>query len=36
MLRGYERRSFPTDAAEVEMMEGLEGLEILVRTGKDV
>lgn len=36
MLRGYERRAFPIDAAEVEMMEGLMDLEILVRTGKEV
>lgn len=36
MLRGYERRAFPTDAAEVEMMEGLEGLEILARTGRNL
>ena len=34
--QGYENRAFPTAAAEVQVIPGLRGLEILVRTEKDV
>lgn len=35
MRREYESRAFPTSAAEVEMIHGLQDLEILVRNGGD-